>query len=67
MEDTIINVDEQPRTALTVKKARILQDYLDIVPDDEIDEMFLLVLNFMKDHDYRLKDTPEALLKMLCE
>ena len=60
-----INVDDLKHSDKTKDKIAILQDFLSIVHDDEIDGFFLLILDKAADLGYNFKDTPKALLEKI--
>lgn len=70
LTETTANASKNTRSKATDRKAEVIKDYMEIIPDDEIDEVFLMVLHYMQAKEYRLLDTPQALLdkvNQLCE
>jgi hypothetical protein len=57
--------EEPPRTATDKIKLDAMRTFLRIVPEEEIDALFLLFMHFMVDNQYKLQDTPEALLQKI--
>jgi hypothetical protein len=57
-----VQVEQRERTPANQQKVEILQDFLSILPNEEVDRFFLLILHEAEELSYNLKDTPEALL-----
>ena len=47
------------------KMAEIMKDIVDLVPDTELEALLGMTLNWMKDNEYNLQDTPENLIAKL--
>lgn len=58
-------IEEPPRTATDKIKLDAMRAFLRIVPKEEIDDLLLLFMHFMVDNQYKLQDTPEALLQKI--
>jgi len=60
-----INVAERTHSPQGERKIEILQDFLSIIPDDEIDIFFKLIIEQGAELGYRFKGTADELLETL--
>jgi hypothetical protein len=63
VDQTEIVTKRERTTIADVRKVAIMKDLLDIIADEDLDAVFLAMLENVKGLGYKLRGTPEELLE----